>query len=70
MAVFYIGADAGDQFPSDLTTGTSTTSKIIELAITYTDATISDPATGRQRVLIALEAITERLEMNTSWPPA
>jgi len=63
MTTHYIGADIDDQLPADLTYGTSTTSKGIELVI-------NDATTGidRLKVLKALEAMEYKIATG-NWPP-
>jgi hypothetical protein len=63
MTTHYIGADINDNTPPDLSYGTSTTSKGIELVV-------NDATTGidRTKVLIALEAIEAKIATG-NWPP-
>ena len=64
MTTHYIGADIDDNTPPDLSYGTSTTSKGIELVI-------NDATTGidKFKVLRALEAMEYKISVGT-WPPS
>lgn len=65
MTALYLGADVGDNLPKDLTKGTSTTSKPIELVIPDVAAT----GLTKLQVLRALEAFEHAITTDT-WPPA
>jgi hypothetical protein len=64
MASHYYGVPVGGQMPGDVTEGTSTTSKSVELVVDLTAAGLSKVA-----VLKALEAIQNRVTVD-NWPPA
>ncbi|MFO1465858.1 MAG: hypothetical protein U1F35_05370 [Steroidobacteraceae bacterium] len=59
----FYGVDIGGDMPSDVTEASSTTSKNIELRVTY-------DATGQSKltVLLALEALTNYVSQDI-WPP-
>ncbi len=61
MAVRYYGVDVGGQNAADVTIGTATGSKDVELAVDDTNLTAGS-ITKRQFVQIALEAIAQAVE--------
>lgn len=63
MADRFFSVDLGEQAPSTVTEGASTSSEAIELRVTYT-------ATGvdKRTVLIALETLRNYILQDT-WPP-
>jgi hypothetical protein len=63
MAVQYYGAAIGAQKAVDVTEDTSTTSAVIELAVTYTTLGMS-----KHHVLNALSALREYI-LQDAWPP-
>jgi hypothetical protein len=64
MATHYFGADINDNTPADLSYGTSTTSKGIELVVNDATAGID-----KTKLLIAVEAIAAKIATGT-WPPS
>lgn len=60
----YYGADLGASTHDDVTEDTSTTSKAIELRVTYTTTGLN-----KLQLLNALEALEARIKKD-NWPPA
>lgn len=63
MADRYYGIDLGGDMPTDVTEASSTTSKAIELRVTYTTTGLT-----KTDVLKAIEALEYYVTTDT-WPP-
>jgi len=63
MADQFIGADLGDSSPHELSYGTSTTSKAIELRV------VSGAGVTRTEALKGLEAIKNWIQTTKTWVP-
>lgn len=64
MADRFYGVDLGGKMPTEVTEAGSTTSKAIELRVTYTTTGLT-----KNDVLNALEALESFITCDT-WPPA
>ena len=64
MADRYYGVDLGGGMPGNVTEAGSTTSKVIELRVTYTTSGMT-----KVDVLKAIEALENYVATDT-WPPA
>lgn len=64
MADRFYGADLGGKMPTEVTEAASTTSKVIELRVTYTTTGLD-----KVKVLDAIEAIKNYVLTDT-YPPA
>lgn len=64
MAAKFYGIAAGADRPTDITTGTSTTSLAFEFAVANTTGT----GVNKLTVLKALDAIRDKIIQDNTWP--